>query len=480
MKQTESLLKNGHITSRGKMHGGSFASGTALVEGGGSYYRYTFSGNGGYVKYDVNDQVVDSFGDLTSSADEAADALDWIEIRMEELDEQLAKLNAQLENAVGFVEQNNKIDQIITTNNDKYVNAGYGADFYEAYAKKYYNQIPAHLRDAADNGAINITDFYGETGEKAVEAIEKYRDYVQKAADLRQMQEELITENADLAKQKFDNVATQYENEIGLIQNVNDQIEAQISLQEDKGYVASAKYYESMITNTEKVQNQLKAQKDAMQSVLDAEVAAGRVEVGSDRWYEMVNALYEVDAQIVECTSSIEDFNNAINDIKWDNFENITNHIEYLSSQTQDLIDLMENSGDLFTKPEGTTYKDGTVKYWTADDVTWTEEGLASLGLYAQQMEMAEYEAQQYAKAIEELNKDFEAHKYSESEYLDKLDELTSAQYDAIDSYYEAQDAIVDLNSARIDHIKEGINKEVEALEELISKQKEQLNQEKD
>ena len=76
-------------------------------------------------------------------------------------------------------------------------------------------------------------------------------------------------------------------------------------------------------------------------------------------------------------------------------------------------------------------------------------------------MEIAECKARQHAEAIDDLNKDFKAGKYSESEYLEKLNELTSAQYDSIESYYEAQDAIVELNEARIDTIKDGIEKEI-------------------
>jgi hypothetical protein len=140
----------------------------------------------------------------------------------------------------------------------------------------------------------------------------------------------------------------------------------------------------------------------------------------------------------------------------------------------------MEHSGDLVAEPEKRKYDGGTVEYWTADDVKWTNEGLASLGLYAQQMEIAEFEARQYAEAIDQLNAQYAAGRYSESEYLEKLDELTDAQYDAIDSYYEAQDAIVDLNKARIDMVKDGIQKELDAYEELISKKKEELSAEKD
>jgi LysM repeat protein len=138
------------------------------------------------------------------------------------------------------------------------------------------------------------------------------------------------------------------------------------------------------------------------------------------------------------------------------------------------------DSDDMIAEPEKKKYKNGTVEYWTEDDVKWTDEGIASLGLYAQQMEIAEYQSKQYAKAIDDLNQDYKAGKYSEIDYLEKLNELKYAQYDSIEAYYDAQDAIKDLNETRIDSIKEGIEKEIEAYEELIEKKKEELSAEKD
>ena len=53
-------------------------------------------------------------------------------------------------------------------------------------------------------------------------------------------------------------------------------------------------------------------------------------------------------------------------------------------------------------------------------------------------------------------------------EYLEKLNELKDAQYDSIEAYYDAQDAIKDLNEARVDEIKNGIEKQIKAYEKLI------------
>ena len=491
-KQTKELFTNGRTASRGKMvNGSAFAEGNAYAKTYTKHYNWTGTQNtagtfntGNWDAAannisDASDSLSDSADSLSDATDEFEEVFDWVEIRLQEIDETLDLLNAKLENAVGYSAQNSIIDQMLGVSNTKMSNLQAGLQEYANYAAKLLAEIPAQYQAAAQDGSIAITEFAGEADETTVEAINNYREWADKVADLTQRIEELKTEIADLAKQKFDNVSEQYDNIITLIENANEKLEAQVDLVEDRGYVAAKQYYESMIVNTKKQSTELEKEKKALQEVLDQQVKLGNIKVGSDAWYEMVDALYEVDAAIVECTSSLEEYQNAINDIYWDNFDELINRIDYLNNETQSLIDLMD-SANMVTKPEGRTYEGGTVKFWTADDVQWTKEGIATLGLYAQQMEIAEYKARQYAEAIDDLQKDYQKGLYSENEYLEKLDELTQNQYDAIESYYDAQDAIKDLNQTRIDSIKDGIQKEIDAYSELIDKKKEELDAEKD
>lgn len=474
-KQTEDLLSKGYVTGRGK----AFAGGTAYAgittwdKGYGNVHQ-DYKGESYHRWYDdsIYDDLSNAADSISDSADKFEEVFDWVEVRLEEIEEQLGLLNAQLENAVGYQAQNQIIDAQLNINEVKLNNLEAGMAEYERYGSALLSKVPAAYQEAAKNGAIAIEEFAGEADEATLEAIKNYREWIQKAADLKQQIEETKTEIADLAKQKFDNLTTQFENEIGLIEAANDKLDAQISLMEDRGYVAAKEYYEMMAENTETRQEALKAERDAAQKVLDAEVEAGRIKVGSDDWYDAIGTLYDIDAAIVECISDLESFQNAINDIYWDNFDELVNRYDYLSDETQNLIDLMDRA-DKVSKPDN---EDG----WAANEVEWTKEGIASLGLYAQQMEIAEYKSKQYAKAIEDLNKDYADGKYSESEYLEKLNELKNAQYDSIEAYYDAQDAIKDLNEARVDEVKNGIEKQIKAYEKLIKKQKEELDAEKD
>jgi TP901 family phage tail tape measure protein len=408
----------------------------------------------------------------SDSANEFKETLDWIEIRLEEINEQIDLMNAALENASSYAEKNNIIDSMIGVNKTKMANLTAGIQKYAEYAASLLLNIPAQYRDAARDGAIAISEFVGEADEQTVEAIEKYREWAQKVADLKQELEGVKTELRDLAIQKIDNIQDYGGAKTGIEDNQTEKLQNRVDLDETSGLITSSEYYKAMMENSGKKIEYWKPLLADMQKEFDKAVQSGSIQRGSVEWYEQLAKLYEVQAEIDAATIELEEFQNAINDIYWDNFDQLINRLGYLKDETQSLIDLMD-SEDMVITPE-------TDDGWNSDQVEWTKEGLASLGLYAQQMEIAEYQSKQYAEAIDDLSKDYKDGLYSENEYIEKLEELKSAQYDSIEAYYDAQDAIVELNEARIDSIKEGIEKEIDAYEELIEKQKEQLDAEKD
>ena len=511
-KQTKNLLENGYITSRGTAYakginnpfswiGGILSTvkkkkkkksvTKAVTKAAKTAVKSSTIGSSGSgpVRSATNaarsissasSSLSSAASDVSDAASEFKEVFDWIEVRLEEINEKLDLKEAQLENATNSLSKNNIIDSMMSINESKIANLTAGVKKYSEYAAKLLAEVPAQYRAAAQDGSIAITEFAGEADEKTVEAINNYREWAKKVANLNQQLEETKTTLRELAIRKIDNAENTGNVKATVENSQTEKLQNAVDYDEERGLVTSEAYYLAMMENSNKKIEYLTTARNEMQKAFNDAVKSGKLIKGSDDWYEQLDRLYQIDAEIDEATIELEQFQNAINDIYWDNFENLTKQIEYLKDQTQSLIDLMENSGDLINTPEGRTYAGGTIKYWTADEVKWTKEGLTSLGLYAQQMEIAEFEARQYAEAIDDLNKDYQAGLYSESEYMDKLDELTSSQYDAIDSYYEAQDAIVDLNKTRIDSIKNGIEKEIDAYEELIDKKKEELDAEKD
>ena len=474
-KQTEHLLSNGYITSRGKAH----AEGTAHVQGtayggGSSVYRdYNFDSNTGTVKKSGGKSKSSSKKSSDDYSDDFEEVFDWFEIKIEEINEDLDLMAAKLENAITLSSKNNILDSMIATNKTQLATLEKGIKLYTSYANDLLNDIPSAYRSAAKDGKIAIEEFAGAADEKTLEAINNYREWAQNVAELEVNLQEVEKEIENLAKQKFDNVYESYDVKANIERKQNEKLQSAIDYDEARGYITSDEYYREMMKNTEQQAQYLTEARNKLQSTLDAEVKSGNIKKYSDAWYEMVEQMYDIDLAIDECTMEIEEFQNAINDIYWDNFDELDERLTNISDEISSLIGLMEDIENPVITPK-------TDDGWSADEVEWSKEGMAQLGLYAQQMEVAEYQAKKYAEAIDELNKQYADGRYSESEYLEKLDELKDGQYDAIDSYYEAQDAIKDLNEARVDAIKDGIEKEIKAYEELIDKKQEELDAEKD
>lgn len=466
-KQTESLLKNGYVTGRGK----AFAEGTAYASldlikkarqkaktRSKSLWKPKKSSSSS------NSSKKSSGGNSSSSsAKDTADIFDWFEVLLEEINEQLDLMNAKLENAVGISAKNSLLDQIINVNKSKLSTLKEGLDLYTDYSNKLLKEIPEKYRKMAQDGAVAIEEFAGDADKETLEAINNYRDWAQKVADLVQQMEELNTEISTLAKQKIDNIAEGYDNKKSIRDSKIDQYEAYNSLLETDVGFESEKIYRAMMSENKSNIDILQKQRDAMLAELNKQVEAGNIKKYSQDWYDVVNDISAVDTEIIELKTDIEDWQDAINDLHWDKFDLLMDKLNAVSDEADNLIDVL-SSKDLVNK----------------DTAEWTDEGITTLGLYAQKMDAAEVQAKKYEEQIKYLNKNWKKLGYTEEEYIDKLEELKNGQYDAIKAYNDTKDAIVDLNKERVEAIKDGIQKEIDAYTELINKKKEELDSEKD
>lgn len=461
-KQTEDLLKNGYVTGRGKAY--AYGKGKAYIGGKGFWESiFDFGRNDSSSKKKSSSSKKKSSSSSNKASEESKEIFDWFEVLLEEINEQLDLMNAKLENAVSISAKNSLLDQIINVNKNKLSTLKKGLDLYTDYSDKLLREIPEKYRKMAQDGAVAIKEFAGDADQKTLDAINNYRDWAQKVADLVQQMEELNTEISTLAKQKIDNIADGYNNKKSIRNGRIDQYEAYNSLLETDVGFESASIYQAIMKENKANIDILQKQRDAMQEELNKQVEAGNIKKYSQDWYDAVNDIAAVDTEIIELKTDIEDAQDSINELHWDKFDLLIDKLNAVSDEADNLIDVL-SSKDLVNK----------------DTAEWTDEGITTLGLYAQKMDAAEVQAKKYEEQINYLNKNWKKLGYTEEEYIDKLDELKSGQYDAIKAYNESKDAIVDLNKTRVEAIKDGIQKEIDAYKELIDKKKEELDSEKD
>lgn len=454
-KQTEELLSNGHISGRGK----AYASGTAYSTSSGSQNWSTNPTDIGY-KGDLNDT-------LGGIKDEAGELIDFIEIKLEEIEADISKSTAALENYVDDTTQerakSKQYDNLILGEDKKQQVNAYAADYYSKKAEELWKKIDKKYQDEAKYGALAVKDFVSENDKKQADAIQEYRDMVAKADEAKVAELEAIARIEEIRLEQFNDLADDYDNVISLIEAESGLIQAQMDLQEAKGERLSPEYYNALIENTYETIDDLESKKARMQRDLADAVNSGDVKKGSDAWYEMVNAISDVDEEIIQCKIDIEEFQDAINDLKWDALDKLLSRLDAIDSELSHLF-------DRFTDTDEVVDEDGN----------WTDSSIAAMGVAAQQMETAQAKAQQLGAAIADLNANWQEMGYSYDEYQELLADLTEQQWEAIESYEDAKDAIIDLHKARVEAIKEGIKKEIDAYKELIETKKEALDADKD
>lgn len=471
-KQTEQLFSNGYVASRGKLQGDANANGTAHAQGtayaGGksTLKKYSFDSSSSSVNKTTKRKTT------KKAKDQFEEVFDWFEIRIEEINEDLDLMAAKLENAASLKSKNSLLNDMIKTNKSELKTLEKGKSLYNKYATDLYYKIPKKYREKAKDGSIAIEDFAGDADEKTLEAIKNYREWAQKVADLRKQIQETKKEIRELAKQKIDNIADVWDHRISVYDtSIQERNQNYIDLTEESGNIASTVNYERLKVNERQKKTRLENKRNAMQAELDKQVKLGNIQRGTEEWWDAVEAIQAVDSEIDQCEINLESYQNAINDIHWDTFDEVLNRFGYAEEEISSLLDMMSDA-DMFKT------KTPNMESWGANDVEYTDEAMASMALYLEQMEIAKEKQQEYADQIAYLQE----HKddYSESEYQAKMAELTKGQYDSIEAYKDAEKALVDLEKARVDYIKEGIEKQIEAEEELIQKQKEALEAEKD
>lgn len=462
-KQTEQLLSNGYVTGRGKAFAEGTIGGSAYALWGPTSPNKSLSNTAGNeLKGNPGKRLNDAANALSDSADKFKEVFDWIEVRLEEIGKDIDLKNAKLSNETSLNKQLAIIGDMIDLSKTLYNNLLAGSKEYNNFSKKLLAKIPKQYREAAQNGSIGIEAFEGEVDEKTLQAIKDYREWLQKADDATRQAEETLTEISALAKQAIDTIAASYDNRMSIGNSKIDQYDAYNAyIETDKGF-ESEDIYRAMINETNKNIGLLTAQRDQMQAELDKRVASGEIEKYSQDWYDAVNDIAAIDTEIIEAKTSVEDWQDAINELHWDKFDFLMSKFESVANEASNLLDILGESDSV-------------------DEFgNWTDEGITSLGLYAQQMEVAEMQAKKYEEEIDYLNKNWKKLGYTEQEYIEKLGELKDGQYDAIKASNDAKKAIVDLHKARVDAIKEGIQKEIDSYSELIQKKKEALNSEKD
>lgn len=319
---------------------------------------------------------------------------------------------------------------------------------YQTYMDKANSVgLSDYYKNLVQNGGMFIEDVTDDT---LKEQIQTYKEYYEKALAASDAVQDLRDNLAELAKTKFDNLAKKFENELDLIEHKSSMLDKYIDQTEKKGEIVSEHFYTTLIQNEQANVDKLQNEYNSLFNQLQDSISTGGIEVYSDDWYEMVGQINDVEEALVDANSALVDYEKSLLKLRWDNFDYLRDCISDIISETEFLADLLDNK-KLF------------------DDSGHLNNYGESLGaLYAIEYNTYMNQADEYAKAIDELNKAI-ATNPNDKDLLDRRQELYDAQREAIKNAESEKNAIKDL-------ISDAYDAQLEALQKLIDKRKELLD----
>ena len=410
--------------------------------------------------YDHDDH--DTHDDAEETKKEFEELIDYFERRVQVLQHAISLLGAELENVNGAAARNTLLDAQSAYNRQMMDEYREALEMYRQRADEALEKLPSDIAERVRDGAVAMDQFIGDANEDVVEAIKDYEQWAGKVEECEQQIAELEKALRQLELEKFNNIMNDFQAQIDLRQSSGiDLISRQIALLQEAGQMVGEGLYEAQREMTLQQIETLQAEKDALLQQMKEALDNG-VTRGSEEWLEMQNALVGVEGQILDAERAVEEFDNAILALHTEVFNQLMDRFEGFRSELQNLIGLFD---------------DAEV---AGADGNWTKEGLAQLGLLAQQYELAREQADQYAMEIEQLDRDYADGKYSATEYAERLAELKEGQWAAVNASEAAKDAMIELNRQRINVQIKGINEEIDAYKKLIDEQIKSLDVEKE
>lgn len=393
--------------------------------------------------------------DLSSSKDsssQTAEKLNWIERLINKISTAYSRLkNIVSDTTTTWLNRNNALSDSMSTLVNE-INAQ--SDAYEYYMNAFNSYgLDDYYKNQIVDGSISIDVIYDDDLKNA---ISDCQDFYDKAQDANTAVQELNIELKGLAKSRFDNIKSQYEEQINQIDEYNNLLQKELDIIETKGWISSTFLNESMKEQDMANLERLKDERTALTNALDS----GKIEKYSEQWYDMQSSINSVSSAIYDAEKAIISYDKAIRQVNWDAFDRTRDDVENLISETDFLIELLKDNGI------------------TDDNGNMNDNGNAAQALLAQKYELYLNQAKAYKDEILKIDEELANDPY-DKELLDRKQELIKAQQDAIKNSKEEKSAIKDLMSNAYDKLKDSISNIITKIKDGLSVTKDLYDYEK-
>ena len=387
---------------------------------------------------------------------ETAEKLNWIERLINKISTAYSRLkNIVSDTTTTWLKRNIALSDSMSTLSSE-INAQKQA--YEYYMNAFNSYgLDDYYKNQITDGSISIDVIYDDDLKNA---ISDCQDFYDKAQDAKTAVQELNIELKGLAKSRFDNVASEFEEKINKIVAVRDLYSKEDELMNEKGWFSSTLLNSAMIDQENKNLQKLEAERDALVNALNSAVNSGSIMPESEDWYSMQSAIDEVSSSILDAKKALVEYDNTIRQINWDAFDRTRDDVENLISETDFLTELL--------KDVGITDNNGNM----------TKEGQAAQALLAQKYQLYLNQAKAYKDEIAKIDADLANDPY-DKELLDRKQDLIDKEQEAIKSAMSEKDAIKDLTNDAYSDFIDKLGDAIDKYKELMSTMKDAYDYEK-
>lgn len=423
------------------------------------------------------DKAIDSTTSFMETAEKLYNLpLDKAATKIEKFSDAIDLLDKKLDNAIGSKSKNKLVDK--QTKEEKKTLEAYKTASKEA-AKNYKTAKKTLGKSSTlKNSGVNAKEkkaiqkalkegyeinlSYFKVGSSGYNAAVKYNEALKartKATyDLATAQEEYTSWLVEASKIKFDNIADDYEKKVQMLDQQVKAIDNRISEIETAGKKVNRSYYDTQKTiNTQKLA-EYKQEKAALEESLKG------IKQGTDEWYEAYDQIQQVSSAISDCVKETYNLNNAINQLHFDLFNDISDSINRIITEQEFLQ-------GLFAHEKNSDNETGNL----------TEAGIAKLGSLSASYYASKEKANNDKEMVDKLQSMLDNKQLSGFGLtFNSIDDLEAKLQEMYTTWQNDIKETYSLETSLVDVMKEKYQAELDLLKELIDRKKEALQKEKD
>lgn len=249
-------------------------------------------------------------------------------------------------------------------------------------------------------------------------------------------------------------VQTDFENQMAQIEHTANMTSKNLEMAQTRGYLDSASFYQQLAGNQTEQINRLNMERTELNQRFQEAMDSGEIAENSEAWYEMKAAIDEVEESLADANIQLVEYQRTIRQLDWDYFDYAQDRLSQMNEEANFFVELMSHH-DLFQ-----------------DNGQFNNLGEATAGLHAVNYDMYMVQADEYAKEIQKIQRELDKDPY-DTALIERREALLNLQRQSITSAEQEKEAVKSL-------VQEGINKELEALRELVDSYNDSLDSAKD